>query len=340
VLDPEQNRAFQDHYLEVPFDLSEVMFLATANTLQGIPAALLDRLEIVRIPGYTEPEKLAIASGHLVPRTRESHGLSRERFDLSEDCIREIVRGWTREAGVRQLERRVSTLARKVARAVVEKRDLPVFETAHLATWLGPRSNRSPDHHRAPELGAIHGLAWTEQGGSLMTLEVVVLKGRGHLALTGQLGDVMKESAQAAFTSVKAHAARLGIDENAWKGHDLHLHVPQGAIPKDGPSAGLAIALAIASVLTGRAVRADRAVTGEITIRGRVLAVGGIKEKVLAAHQAGLGTVILPADNAGDLEEIPAEIRQALEFKLASDLATSIEWLLVPAVPVAAGSPE
>ncbi len=331
VLDPEQHRAFRDHYLEVPFDLSEVLFLATANHLQGIPPALLDRLEIVRIPGYTESEKLAIARDHLLPRTRTGHGLTEERLSLDDSTVQAIVRGWTREAGVRQLERRLSTLARKVARAVVERKEPPRFETADLATWLGPRSIRTPDHPHEPEVGTVHGLAWTEHGGSLMTLEVVCLKGRGHLALTGQLGDIMKESAQAAFTAVKAHAAHLGIDEHAWRGHDVHLHVPQGAIPKDGPSAGLGIAVAIASVLTGRPVRADIAVTGEITIRGRVLAIGGVKEKVLAAHQRKMRTVILPSDNQGDLEEIPLEARESLDITLVSDLASAIDRFLLPA---------
>ncbi|MEB3186127.1 MAG: endopeptidase La [bacterium] len=339
VLDPEQHRTFRDHYLEVPFDLSEVLFLATANHLQGIPPALLDRLEIVRIPGYTEPEKLAIAREHLVPRTRSSHGLDDDALNLDEPLLREIVRGWTREAGVRQLERRISTLARKVARALVERQAPPRFEAADLTTWLGPRSVRTPEHHREPEIGTVHGLAWTEHGGSLMTLEVACLKGRGHLALTGQLGDVMKESAQAAYTAVKAHAGKLGLDEHAWRGHDVHLHVPQGAIPKDGPSAGLAIAAAIASVLTGRAVRADVAVTGEITIRGRVLAVGGIKEKVLAAHQRNLATVLLPADNSGDLEELPQGVRESLAIHAVTDLATALEHLLMPLPESPAGEP-
>ncbi len=332
VLDPEQNATFSDHYVETPFDLSEVLFIATANSTAGIPHALLDRLEVIRLSGYTESEKVAIAHEHLLPKTLEKHGLKEGQLDLSDETLRALIRGWTREAGVRQLERQLAALSRKVARSIVSGKDLPRPQADNLDALLGPKPHRLPPHHRSPEVGTVHGLAWTEAGGKLMGIEIACLKGKGHLTLTGQLGDVMKESAQAAYTFVKAHAEELGIEDGHWKQVDLHLHVPQGAIPKDGPSAGVAIAVAIASALSGRPVRSDVAMTGEVTLRGRVLTVGGIKEKVLAAYHAELSTVLLPIGNEADLEDIPDEVKAAVEFKLIERLEEAMAILLLPAL--------
>ncbi|MNX82643.1 Lon protease 1 [compost metagenome] len=330
VLDPEQNKTFSDHYVESPFDLSEVLFIATANGTGGIPAALRDRLEIIRIGSYTEREKLAIAERHLLPKTFETHGLKPAQLDVDRATLEALVRGYTREAGVRQLSRRLASLARKAARAVLGGEAKLAVTPDSLSTLLGPAPHRHREPHRAPEIGTVNGLAWTEAGGSMLTIEVAKLKGKGRLSLTGHLGDVMKESAQTAFTFVKANAEALGIAEDAWSHCDLHLHVPQGAVPKDGPSAGMAMAVAIASVLSGRPVRSDLAMTGEISLRGRVLAIGGVKEKVLAAHRAELGLVVLPEENRSDLDEVPAEVRDALEFRFVSRAEETLALALLP----------
>ncbi|HEY9854795.1 MAG TPA: S16 family serine protease, partial [Stenomitos sp.] len=328
----EQNATFSDHYVETPFDLSEVLFIATANSTAGIPHALLDRLEVIRLSGYTESEKVAIAHEHLLPKSCEKHGLKADQLMLDEATLRALIRGWTREAGVRQLERQLAALSRKIARSIVSGKDLPQARPDNLDSLLGAPPHRLPPHHRSPEVGAVHGLAWTEAGGKLMGIEVASIKGKGHLTLTGQLGDVMKESAQAAYTYVKANAERLGVEEGTWKQVDLHLHVPQGAIPKDGPSAGVAIAVAIASALSGRPVRSDVAMTGEITLRGRVLTIGGVKEKVLAAYHAELSTVLLPIGNEADLEDLPDEVKAAMEFKLLERLDEAMDLLLLPSL--------
>ncbi|HEY9899048.1 MAG TPA: endopeptidase La [Pantanalinema sp.] len=330
VLDPEQNRTFSDHYVESPFDLSEVLFIATANGTAGIPAALRDRLEIIRIGSYTEREKLSIAEKHLLPKTLETHGLKSAQLEVDRDTLEALVRGYTREAGVRQLSRRLASLARKAARAVVAGNASLAVSPEALSALLGPAPHRHREPHRSPEVGTVNGLAWTEAGGSMLTIEVAKLKGKGRLSLTGHLGDVMKESAQAAFTFVKANAEALGIAEEAWLQHDLHLHVPQGAIPKDGPSAGMAMAVAIASVLSGRPVRSDLAMTGEISLRGRVMAIGGVKEKVLAAHRAELDLVILPEENQADLEDVPAEVREAMAFRFVSRAEETLALALLP----------
>jgi len=328
VLDPEQNAAFHDHYLDVPFDCSDVLFIATANTTHGIPPALLDRLDVVTLAGYTEEEKVAIAERHLFPKLAESHGLD-PAWSLHHAELLAVIRGWTREAGVRQLERQLSTLARKEARARLAGEPAG---TGSLGDRLGPAPYREAPASRLPEVGTSRGLAWTEHGGSVLDIEVATLPGDGKLTLTGHLGEVMRESAQAAWTYVRSRAAALGIDPAADQERDLHLHVPEGAIPKDGPSAGLALAVAIASALSGRPARSDLALTGEITLRGRVLRVGGIKEKVLAAYRHELAEVLLPATNQDDLGELPAEVlkRVALTPVSSLDEALALALLAVP----------
>ncbi|HEY8498925.1 MAG TPA: endopeptidase La [Limnochordales bacterium] len=313
VLDPEQNHAFSDHYLEVPFDLSDVLFITTGNVLQAIPRPLRDRMETIAIPGYTEQEKVQIAVRHLIPRQRQAHGLSEHHLTVAPSAVAAIVRGYTREAGVRELERQIATLCRKTARRVVKDPHARVRITAAgLHRWLGPP--RFHDSHTEGEdrVGLALGLAYTEWGGDLLAIEVAVVPGRGKLWLTGKLGEVMRESAQASYSYVRSRAPQLGIDPSFYERVDIHVHVPEGAIPKDGPSAGITMAVALISALSGRPVRRDVAMTGEITLRGRVLPVGGLKEKVLAAHRYGIRHLIIPADNLRDLEEVPASVRRQL----------------------------
>ncbi|MDA8192963.1 MAG: endopeptidase La [Thermaerobacter sp.] len=321
VLDPEQNAHFSDHYIEIPFDLSQVMFIATANVSHTIPRPLLDRMETIVVPGYTEEEKLHIARRYLWPKQITNHGLRPDQILLSASALSTVIRHYTREAGVRQLERELGTLCRKVARDVVQGRPTPVRITTQTVTrYLGAHRV----HHATPEtsnqVGLVTGLAVTEVGGDVMPIEVTIMPGKGNLALTGQLGDVMQESARAAFSYIRSRAERMGISPSFHEQWDVHVHVPEGAIPKDGPSAGIAMATAIISALSGRSVRADLAMTGEITLRGRVLPVGGIKEKTLAAHRAGVRTVILPKQNAADLEDLPRNIRRALNIFLVEQL--------------------
>jgi len=316
VLDPEQNFAFHDHYLDVEYDLSNVMFIATANVLHTIPPALQDRLEIIRLPGYTEREKLEIALRHLLQKQLEANGLTAEQIDFTEDGIRTITQYYTREAGVRSLEREIASVLRKLARRMLTS-DEPatyhgVVEGELVKELLGPIRFRPQSLEEHSEIGLSTGLAWTEVGGEVLHIEATLMHGRGNITLTGKLGEVMQESARAALSCVRARAKRLGISPDFHKKYDLHLHVPEGAIPKDGPSAGIAIATAIVSVLTEAAVRRDVAMTGEITLRGKVLPVGGIKEKLLAAHRAGITTVIVPKENAKDLVELPDDVKEAL----------------------------
>ncbi|MEM7308595.1 MAG: endopeptidase La [Planctomycetota bacterium] len=315
VLDPEQNREFTDHYLNVPFDLSRVMFVGTANVLDSIPGPLRDRCEVIEISGYTEEEKLSIATRYLVRRTREHAGLTEEQLSISEDALRTIVRSYTREAGVRNLEREIGAVARFAATKVASGESEAVQVGADdLHTILGPTRFENEVALRTSVPGVATGLAWTPVGGDVLFVEATRMPGRGELILTGQLGDVMKESARAALTLIQSRLNVLGVASSAMREHDLHIHVPAGAIPKDGPSAGVAMFLAIASLLTGTTVASDLAVTGEISLRGLVLPVGGIKEKVLAAHHAGIRTVMLPARNKKDFEEIPEEAREQLHF--------------------------
>ncbi|HHT63077.1 MAG TPA: endopeptidase La [Clostridia bacterium] len=321
VLDPEQNSTFSDHYIEAPFDLSKVMFITTANVQYNIPRPLLDRMEIINISGYTEEEKLNIAQKYLLPKQIKEHGLKENQINVSENAIRAIIREYTREAGVRDLERNIAALCRKVARDIVAKKSTGSKITAqNISQYLGIPKYRFGLAEKENQIGVVTGLAWTEVGGEVLTVEVQSHKGKGRITLTGQLGDVMKESAQAGFTYIRSIADKLGISEDFYENTDIHVHVPEGAIPKDGPSAGITMATAIASELSRRKVRRDVAMTGEITLRGRVLPVGGIKEKVLAAHRAGCKTIILPAENKKDLEDIPANVSRKLKFILVDSM--------------------
>jgi ATP-dependent Lon protease len=315
ALDPEQNYAFSDHYLEVPFDLSDVMFITTANILDTIPHALRDRMEVIRFPGYTENEKLHIAEQFLISKQLKEHGLSKERLTFKNDALQKLVREYTREAGVRSLEREIANVIRKVARQVVEgKEGAAILGAQDLLGYLGPVKFRYGVAEEKDEIGVAVGLAWTEIGGDILSVEVTLMKGKGSLILTGQLGDVMRESAQAAVSYIRSKAREMGIEETFYENYDIHIHVPAGAIPKDGPSAGITMATALASVLTKHPTRKDVGMTGEITLRGKVLPVGGIKEKVLAAHRAGLKTIILPKENEKELNEIEGHVREDLRF--------------------------
>ena len=315
VLDGEQNATFRDHFLEVPFDLSDVLFITTANTLDTIPRPLLDRMEVIELTSYTDEEKLQIAKRHLLPKELKRHGLSRAQLKVSDDAIRSLIRGYTREAGVRVLERQLGALCRKAAMRVVSDGVKSVHITAeNLETYLGiPRYH--PDRlPRTEQVGVVNGLAWTSVGGEILEVEVGVVPGTGKIELTGNLGDVMKESAHAALTYIRSRAHQLGIDEEFYKTKDIHIHFPEGAVPKDGPSAGIAITTAMVSALTEIPVRRDLAMTGEVTLRGRVLPIGGLKEKTMAAYRNGIRTVLLPVDNEKDLEEIDQTVRAGLRF--------------------------
>ncbi len=326
VLDPEQNSTFSDHYLEIPFDLSKVMFITTANSVHNIPRPLLDRMEVIDLSSYTEEDKVHIARDFLIPKQIKEHGLKENHISFSEGAIRKIIRQYTREAGVRNLEREIASICRKVARQVVEDRDVSVNVTANsINRLLGIERYRFGLKEQEDQIGVATGLAWTETGGDILSIEVALLKGKGKLTLTGKLGDVMKESAQAALTYVRSRAESLNIDEEVKDNYDIHVHVPEGAIPKDGPSAGITIATALASAMTEATVKSNVAMTGEITLRGRILPIGGVKEKVLAANRAGIDTVILPLENEKDLSEIPANIKRKMEFVLVSHMDEVLE---------------
>ena len=315
VLDPEQNCNFSDHYMEVTVDLSDVMFITTANVLYDIPHALRDRMEIIRIPGYTEDEKVQIALRHLLPNQLRENGLTNKDVFIGEKSIREIIRSYTRESGVRELERKIATVLRKAAKEIVSGASRPIrVLPKNIHRFLGIPLYRFGVMESEDRVGVATGLAWTEVGGEILSIEVSVMQGKGQLNLTGKLGDVMKESAQAGFSYVRSRAESLGVDPDFHEKYDVHIHVPEGAIPKDGPSAGIAMATALVSALTDKPVRRDVAMTGEITLRGRVLPIGGLKEKVLAAHRSGIRTVILPAENARDIDEIPDNIKQEMTF--------------------------
>lgn len=315
VLDPEQNNTFSDHYVEIPFDLSQVFWIVTANTVETIPPALLDRMEVVQLSSYTEDEKVKIAELHLLPKERQNNGLTAKTLSITEDALRMIIRGYTREAGVRNLERKIAAVCRKTALRIVNGEAKSAKVTAkNLHKYLGKVIYLEDDVRLEAAAGICTGLAWTRVGGELLKVEVVACKGKGHLALTGQLGDVMKESAQAGYTYIRSRADELGLDKDFYETTDIHIHLPEGAIPKDGPSAGITMATAMISALTGRKVKKNLAMTGEITLSGRVLPVGGIKEKFLAAHRYGVKTIIMPAKNEQDLEELPANVRAKMHF--------------------------
>lgn len=315
VLDPEQNNTFSDHYVEIPFDLSQVFWIVTANTVETIPPALLDRMEVVQLSSYTEDEKVKIAELHLLPKERQNNGLTAKTLSITEDALRMIIRGYTREAGVRNLERKIAAVCRKTALRIVNGEAKSAKVTAkNLHKYLGKVIYLEDDVSLEAAAGICTGLAWTRVGGELLKVEVVACKGKGHLALTGQLGDIMKESAQAGYTYIRSRADELGLDKDFYETTDIHIHLPEGAIPKDGPSAGITMATAMISALTGRKVKKNLAMTGEITLSGRVLPVGGIKEKFLAAHRYGVKTIIMPSKNEQDLEELPANVRAKMHF--------------------------
>jgi ATP-dependent Lon protease len=331
VLDPEQNATFRDNYLAVPFDLSKVMFIATANVPDTIPGPARDRMEIIELPGYTEDEKLEIAKRYLLRRQLEATGLKPEQCDITEAAIRSIIRDYTREAGVRNLERQIGAVCRNIAMRITEGTIARSrVDVADLPAILGPRKFENEIAMRTSVPGVATGLAWTPVGGDILFVEATRVPGRNKLILTGQLGDVMKESAQAALTLVKARAQDFGIDPDLFEKSDVHIHVPAGAIPKDGPSAGVAMFVALTSLLTGRTARSDTAMTGEISLRGLVLPIGGVKEKVLAAARAGITTVLLPSRNKKDLEDVPEAARNQVGFVWLDRVDDAIAAALVP----------
>ncbi|MCA1608326.1 MAG: endopeptidase La, partial [Acidobacteria bacterium] len=335
VLDPEQNNTFRDHYLDVDYDLSQVFFIATANVLHTIPPALQDRLEILNLSGYTEREKLEIAKRHLIEKQCLAAGLGSEKVQFTDDGILEIIRRYTREAGVRNLEREIGSCLRKIARSYViaSNRDdfLVKIDAEKVRELLGIIRFRKQDIARKSEIGLVNGLAWTEVGGDVLQVEATLVSGKGEITLTGKLGEVMQESARAALTCVRSRAESLGLDPKIFRENDLHIHVPEGAIPKDGPSAGITIATAMVSALTKKRARHDIAMTGEITLRGKVLPVGGVKEKLLAAHRFGLKTVILSKENEKDLADVPEEVREDLAINMADTIDDVLNIAVEPA---------
>lgn len=335
VLDPEQNNTFSDHFIEVPFDLSNVMFVTTANAMHNIPRPLLDRMEVLYIPGYTELEKLQIGTRYLLPKQKKEHGLTEEQLKVSDEVLLQLVREYTRESGVRNLEQQIAAVCRKAAKYFVSNEQAETPETLELQSellkeWLGPAKFRYGLAESENQIGAVTGLAWTEVGGDTLVIEVTIMPGSGKLTLTGKLGDVMKESAQAAFSYTRSRAIELGLDPSFHEKNDIHIHIPEGAIPKDGPSAGITIATALISALTNRYVSKEVAMTGEITLRGRVLPIGGLKEKSLAAHRAGIRKVLLPKDNERDLGDIPDSVRNDMQFIPVSHMDEVLRHALVP----------
>ncbi len=330
ALDPEQNKSFHDNYIDIPFDFSKVFFLATANSVSTIPAALLDRMELIELTGYTEEEKLEIAKKYLVPRQKERNGIKTKDANFTPALLKRIIRSYTREAGVRNLERTIGALCRKVGKKIVLQDDsLPTLNAKTIEKYLGPVKflPASEEHHDT--VGRVNGLAWTAVGGEVLDTEAVTIKGKGNLILTGQLGDVMKESAETAYTYIRSRAKDLGLAEDFYETLDTHIHLPEGAVPKDGPSAGITMATALASAYTGRKVRGDTAMTGEITLTGEVLPIGGLKEKVLAAHQVGIKQILIPEKNKRDLEEIPKSVRESLSFVCVRNVAEVLDHALV-----------
>jgi ATP-dependent Lon protease len=344
VLDPEQNNTFADHYLEIPYDLSNVMFIATANTAETIPAPLRDRMEIIEIPSYTRPEKLSIARAHLMPKQVKDHGLTPEQVSISDEALSLVVERYTREAGVRSLERKIAQIVRGVAVKVAEAPETTerIESEEQVRQYLGPAPFTDDRAERTEDPGVATGLAWTPVGGTILFIESTRMPGTGKLQLTGQLGDVMKESAQAAMSFMRANADKFGIPTELLEKSDVHVHVPAGAMPKDGPSAGVTMLSSLVSLFTGIRVRHDVAMTGEITLRGRVLPIGGLKEKVLAAHRAGITRIIFPDRNRPDLEEIPADVRKELDLvsvgRMEDVIAAALERVPDPLPPKKKGT--
>ena len=327
VLDPEQNKDFTDHFLDLPFDLSKVMFITTANSVETIPRPLLDRMEVIEVSGYTEEEKVKIAQQYLIPKQVKAHGLKPKNFSITEKALRDLINYYTRESGVRNLEREIGSLCRKVARKIVTKKGTGFrISPASLEKYLGKKKYRYDIVEGESEIGVVTGMAWTQVGGDTLFIETALVPGSGKIQLTGQLGDVMQESAKAAITYIRSIAADYNIEEEFYKKYDLHVHVPEGAVPKDGPSAGVTMFTSVMSALTDTPVRKDVAMTGEITLRGKVLPVGGIKEKVLAAHRAGIKTILLPRENEADIDDIPQAVRKQLEFILLDRAASALEY--------------
>ena len=327
VLDPEQNKDFTDHFLDLPFDLSKVMFITTANSVETIPRPLLDRMEVIEVSGYTEEEKVKIAQQYLIPKQVKSHGLKPKNFSITEKALRDLINYYTRESGVRNLEREIGSLCRKVARKIVTKKGTGFrISPASLEKYLGKKKYRYDIVEGESEIGVVTGMAWTQVGGDTLFIETALVPGSGKIQLTGQLGDVMQESAKAAITYIRSIAADYNIEEEFYKKYDLHVHVPEGAVPKDGPSAGVTMFTSVMSALTDTPVRKDVAMTGEITLRGKVLPVGGIKEKVLAAHRAGIKTILLPRENEADIDDIPQAVRKQLEFILLDRASSALEY--------------
>ena len=327
VLDPEQNKDFTDHFLDLPFDLSKVMFITTANSTETIPRPLLDRMEVIEVSGYTEEEKVKIAQQYLIPKQVKAHGLKPKNFSITEKALRDLINYYTRESGVRNLEREIGSLCRKVARKIVTKKGTGFrISPASLEKYLGKKKYRYDIVEGESEIGVVTGMAWTQVGGDTLFIETALVPGSGKIQLTGQLGDVMQESAKAAITYIRSIAADYNIEEEFYKKYDLHVHVPEGAVPKDGPSAGVTMFTSVMSALTDTPVRKDVAMTGEITLRGKVLPVGGIKEKVLAAHRAGIKTILLPRENEADIDDIPQAVRKQLEFILLDRAASALEY--------------
>jgi ATP-dependent Lon protease len=331
VLDPEQNKDFTDHYLEIPFDLSKVMFITTANTIETIPTPLLDRMEVIEVMGYTEEEKVKIAEKYLIPKKIEEHGLKAENIKITEGAVRDLINYYTRESGVRNLEREIANICRKTARKTVSGRKKRfAVDQESLEDYLGKKKYRYDKIKGEKEIGVTTGLAWTVVGGDTLFIETTAVPGTGKLQLTGQLGDVMQESAKAGITYIRSLADKLGIKKDFYKSMDMHLHIPEGATPKDGPSAGVTMCVAMISTLTKTRVRKDVAMTGEITLRGNILPVGGIREKVLAAHRAGIKKVLLPYENEKDIEEIPEKVKKQINFVLIKTVDDALKQVMIP----------
>ena len=330
VLDSEQNSKFRDHYLEVPLDLSDVLFVTTANTLQPIPKPLLDRMEVIEVSSYTENEKMHIAREHLIPKQIQKHGLCEEQLHLSQKALWKMIGNYTREAGVRQLERKIGDICRKTAREILEndKKKVTVTEK-NLSKYLGHELYTYQMANKENEVGIVRGLAWTSVGGDTLQIEVNVMPGTGEIMLTGQLGDVMKESARTGISYIRSISRKYEIEDSFFTEHDIHVHIPEGAVPKDGPSAGITMATAMLSAITGRKVRSDLAMTGEVTLRGRVLPIGGLKEKLLAAKNAGIRIVLIPKENQRDIEELSSEITKGLQILPMEHMDEVLEQALV-----------
>jgi len=340
VLDPEQNFSFRDHYLDLPFDLSKVLFIATANILDPVPPALRDRMEVIELSGYTEEEKLHIAKKYLIPKQAEANGIDTKQITFVDKAVLKIIGEHTREAGLRNLEREIAAVCRKVAREIAEAGPKKVkIDEAAVEKYLGKKKFFSEARRMTSEPGVAAGLAWTTSGGDIIFVEATSMPGTGKLTLTGQLGDVMRESAQAALSWVRSHSDGIQVPEDYFQKHDIHVHVPAGAVPKDGPSAGVTMTTALASLVTGKPVLANVGMTGEVTLSGKVLPIGGVKEKVLAARRAGLDTVILPRENEKDLEDVPEHLRQEMKFILVDEVSevlnTALDNSAAPGAPAA-----